>query len=304
MKKTVGKTNETNAPNTGKGFTLIELLVVIAIIAILAAMLLPTLARAKLKATEAACFSNEKQLTLALLMYASEYSDQIVTFADPGAADADGYWNPTYNGTVAPWNVSGVKVAQAETLVTSCLTANDPLFPFAPSANVIHCPGDTRYQLKTPGNGWAFDSYSKPNSLAGDSYGSYWGQGANQSTAVYLKVSQVKSPSMTFAFLEDVDDRGYNEGTWVLNWSLTSAQGGHSESFTWEDPIPMYHGNVSTASYCDGHVEAHKWIDPSLVKYGKSVAQGGSFSPPNPPNYTSVDYKYVFMGYRFPAWQQ
>jgi len=62
-----------------KGFTLIELLVVIAIIAILAAILFPVFARARAKAQQTACLSNVKQITLGILMYASDYDGKTTT---------------------------------------------------------------------------------------------------------------------------------------------------------------------------------------------------------------------------------
>ena len=70
-----------------RGFTLIELLVVIAIIAILAAILFPVFARAREKARQSSCSSNEKQIVLAILMYAQDYDERIVNAVSSAAPD-------------------------------------------------------------------------------------------------------------------------------------------------------------------------------------------------------------------------
>src|SRR5208337_4063629 len=121
-----------------------------------------------------------------------------------------------------------------------------------------HCPRDSRIQnnptLLGP-NGWGYDSYARTQNLGGEPNDDYWGAGAT-----YTKMSVIPVPGATLAMLEDADWRGYNVGTWAVNWT--------GSSFAWQNPPALWHLNVNSIAFADGHAELHKWTDAALIAAG------------------------------------
>jgi prepilin-type N-terminal cleavage/methylation domain-containing protein/prepilin-type processing-associated H-X9-DG protein len=241
------KTGSSIIRHSGTGrrgaFTLIELLVVIAIIAILAAMLLPALSRAKMKAYGTQCRSNLKQLQLGATFYKDENGGILLPNAPsswglPGGAkswvDADHVegWGALDGNT----NLS---------LYTAALLA-----PYlAKQIGVYRCPADN----VPSANGTRLRTYSM-NGQMGAVY--ITGHNLDVGARQYVKENDITLPvpSEAFIFCEENADSlqdGYLE--------VDSMNGG------FPDVPAAYHQGSCGFSFADGHAEIHKWVTPVLT---------------------------------------
>jgi prepilin-type N-terminal cleavage/methylation domain-containing protein len=235
-------------------FTLIELLVVIAIIAILAALLLPALARSKQKAQTIVCLGNTKQLAVAWAIYPGENQD-VLPLNPP--ASTNGSWVRGFE------DMSG---ANSDNTNTALLIQGTISSYTSKSVNIYHCPADIS---AAPGQALRLRTYAM-NAFVGSI--PFAGSTAYHN---FLKQADLKNPSTTFTMLEEHPD-SINDGWFLPVLSDT-------DNADWLDLPASYHNQCGCITFADGHSEIHKWQDGTTAKPITKIYRGGLPFAPDPP---------------------
>jgi prepilin-type N-terminal cleavage/methylation domain-containing protein/prepilin-type processing-associated H-X9-DG protein len=216
-----------------RAFTLIELLVVIAIIAILMAILMPTLNRAREQGKRISCMSNLKQLMLGWDMYAEDNGEKIVLAMTSSGAETD----PTFGGSITKpqkaWvyymGTNATEVEQRQGL------RDGGLYEYVKEEKLFKCPTGVRGELIT---------YSITDAMNG-----HRGHMTMPDRHPIMKRSDIKSPALRMVFL---DEGMLSSSSWTLWYDQPR----------WWDQITKRHSVGTNIGMADSHAEYFKFNDP------------------------------------------
>jgi prepilin-type N-terminal cleavage/methylation domain-containing protein/prepilin-type processing-associated H-X9-DG protein len=251
-------------------FTLIELLVVIAIIAMLAALLLPVLSRAKARAQGAVCMSNLRQLQLAWLYYTHDHGDLLPPNWSGVEAGRDPRFPSWVEGIMTYETSLGYAQWLSDSTNTLILLTNKVgrIGPYLKTAGVFKCPGDRSWVLLGGGKHPRVRSYGM-NTYMGCS-GELLPDQLVPPYHLFRRMSDLVAPppSKALVFIDIHEDYIYGPGFDVRPPPVRAYD-------AWEQAPASRHSGVGPLSFADGHVESRRWRDSSIFSRPDRIQKWG-----------------------------
>ncbi len=264
-----------------EAFTLIELLVVIAIIAVLMAILMPSLNRAREQGRRAVCLNHAKSLTLCWIMYADENDDRIM--------NGEAYWGPTAAAT-APVPTSGPHQGERYWVGNDCasgfMTGEQrplntqieairvgALFPYCKTEKVYRCPTGIRGEMRTYSTSYGMNGCFD----AAGTFNGNLGVRVGKTVLMIKKRSEIVLPVPAYR-LVFLDEGRVTPDAYAIHYNRAS----------WWDPPFVRHGDGTNVSFADGHSDYWKYTGAETIRIGKMVNPQHNFAPTTPEGIADV----------------
>ncbi len=261
-----------------RGFTLIELLVVIAIIALLMAVIIPSLGLAKKKAASIVCMSNTRQMSLAWYMYQDENDGKLMS----SMMENVGANRVCREAWIGQPHLATDNTTSSLTMIQISPPVTDEdeirgaekgkLHSYMENPDVYHCPADKL--RKGPDGTRLYVSYAIPICLNGFT---------NPTNADYeyqvRKFGRITSPSNRYNFVESGES---SRGNWTYGgYFIMATPNFHGNgSYGMWSPLAISHGNSAVFGFADGHAESHKWHDEVVFDHywaTENTGPGGNY---------------------------